>query len=99
MSQEDVDAAIGKLIRRRNELKTRAVALKSEALDKGNALQDLALAVRSQAELIVIEGQPTNFHSKSRLYYSMDGLNAESIAKLTDDLRATSEELALLSAN
>src|SRR5689334_18112418 len=88
MTQEDQDAAIGRIVRERKQTTEQLTLLRSEARRIGDIFAALAGFLQGQPELVVFENQPVNVEyanlAGGHIFQQRD-INADAIIKLTNE--------------
>lgn len=99
MTQEDKDAALGRIVRERKEAQQQLVLLDTEARRIGDEFASLAGFLQSQPALVVFENEPVGVEyanlAGGRIFHRKT-VNADAVIKLTNDIREVSDKLKRL---
>jgi|HubBroStandDraft_6_1064221.scaffolds.fasta_scaffold89732_2 hypothetical protein len=100
MSDEQKDAVIGKVARERAEAKKHLATLRQEADRLGKLLYEMGRQLQFEPEHVVFEREPVNVvysnPNLNRRPYRKEEIDAASILKLTNEIRATMDNLGIL---
>ena len=94
MTQTEKDAATGTLLREQKEAKRDLALLESEARRLGEGLREIGCTLINTPELVTIDQQPVvGIDAVARQDFNSSTVDAQRIAKLTDEIRRTRERL------
>ena len=100
MSDEQKDAVIGRVARERAEATKHLAALRTEANRIGQLLYEMGRQLQANPEYVVFEREPVNvIYSNPRLNirpYNRIDVDSAVLLKLTNEIRATMDNLKLL---
>lgn len=100
VSEEQQDAVIGRVARERSEAKKKLALLRAEAVRIGQTLADIGRRLQIDPQYVVFEREPVNIiYSNSKLNnppLRKADINGDEILKLTNDIRATTDNLKIL---
>jgi hypothetical protein len=101
MTQDQQDAALGRLIREQKETEKRLALLKSEAIRISLRLNTLANTLERYPQSVFFEGEEIGVHYILNPFNPKDknvafSLNVEDISRLTADIRSAMETLEKL---
>jgi len=99
MTQEDKDAALGRIVRERKEAQEQFALLNAEARRVGDELATLAGFLQGQPSIVVFEGEPVGVEYSNlaggRIFHRKD-INADAIIKLTNEIREINDKVRRL---
>lgn len=99
MTQEDQDAVIGRVVRERRDLQTKAGALEAEAQNIGMMFAQLGQMLRDYPERVVFESHPAPAELLGKVpVFKQADINSQKVLKLVDDLRETRRALQNIEA-
>src|SRR5947207_50274 len=94
MSQEQQDAAIGKVVRERNKAEKHLGVLRAEASRLAGIFDQLADFLAHNPQQIVFELDSNDVKYAQAPRFNKSDLSAEDIIKLTDEIRDTMRTLS-----